>query len=155
MPIAKAALPSTFTVDFIILINQFGKYIQSVVEKTAGPRPQSIGEKDRGYRGTITTVTMSLNSAGNAANTGLISFWRTYIVPLDSKVSVDGVGTFNKTYKDAATWENYFFVLRTQLLGAVGGNASDPVIKAMDAVWSNILLISGKWVVISRRGPRS
>jgi hypothetical protein len=155
MAIDKTKLPPTFTVDFIILINQFGKYIQSVVEKTAGTRPNSIGVNDRGYRGTITTVTLSLNAAGNAANTGLISFWRTYIVPLDSKASVDGVGTFDKTYKDIATWNNYFFVLRTQLLGAVGGNSNDPIIKEMDAVWSNILLISGKWVVISKRGPKN
>ena len=154
MPIDKKALPPTFTNDFIILINQFGKYIESVVAKTAGPRPESRGVNDRGYRGTITTVTLTLNKAGDAANTGLISFWRTYIVPLNSTASIDGVATFNKTYKDAATWENYFFVLRTQLLGAVGGNANDPIIGAMDAVWSNILLISGKWVVISKPGPR-
>lgn len=148
MAIDKTKLPPTFTVDFITLINQFGKYIQSVVEQTAGPRPSFNGDPKNG---TIKTATLSLNDYGNKANTGLISFWRTYIVPLDKTVRADSVGTFDKTYKNIATWNNYFFILRTQLLVAVGGNPDDPIITAMDAVWSNILLISGTWVVTSTR----
>jgi hypothetical protein len=144
MPINTKDLQPTFTNDFIILINQFSKYIQNVVEKSAGPRPAGGGSrKDDRIR---TTVTLSLNAAGDAANTGLFSFWRKYIVPLNQKASPDGVSTFSKT-SDITTWNSYFFVLRTQLLGAVGGNPDDPIIKEMDSVWSNIILISGNWVV--------
>jgi hypothetical protein len=72
-------------------------------------------------------------------------------VPLNTTVKATDPGTFSKTYTNAATWENNFMTLRIQLLGAIGGNKNEPIIKELDSVWANILLISGRWVVNTQK----
>jgi len=140
-------VPVTLPADFLILLRQFSSYTKSIVESTAGPQPKQNVSKAGKYSKTETIVTMVLNEYGDKANNGLYSFWRSYIVPINPRVTANDPGSFDSTYKDANTWKNYFFTLRIQLLTAVGANSDDPVIKAMDDVWNNIRLISGQWVV--------
>lgn len=140
-------LPKTFFVDFTILLSQSSFYVRDKAIEVAGPKPSD--NSTFAYK------------TGALAGTLLFRYYNTYIKPYAQNYTSGGVpggtasyidanqSTFSKTYKDAATWANEFFVLRTQILGAVGGNSNDPAIKALDIVWLEFSRISGYWTKIA------
>jgi len=140
---------TSFPSNFIILVNLFSHYGES----TLGPKPTGYPTK-KVTRQDITTWQDVIpnrvsNNSWNNAGVALVGFWRQNIVPINPTANINQ-GTFNKVYQDDATFNNYFFILRTQLLGALNGSANDPLIKQMDAVWTKISAVKLQWIVVSR-----
>ena len=127
-------LPATFFVDFYTLVEQSNNYISAISTQNAGPKPlASKGEK------------VAFKFGSN--NSGLVKFWTTYIVPYNPK-NVDVVkdtGTFDKKYKDTATWQNNFFTIRTQMLGA---GLPGIVMNIFDGLWTSYSSAKGSWYIV-------
>jgi len=134
-------LPKTFVVDFAILLNQSSFYILDKCIAAAGPKPSA----DSTFVFTTGALSTSL----------LLNFFNTYISPLNASYRSLGTqafieknnSTFSKTYIDAATWQNEFFILRTQI---VGDPNDGPILEALDKIWKEISGISGRWVKIEK-----
>jgi hypothetical protein len=138
---ATKDLPGSFSLNVQILIEQSIKYSTGLGKASAGTEPPFLSKASRGYydnRGRYTLVV-----AGNTQ--AIASFQSWYNSYIKSAVAVPSgtIPTFDPVYKDTATWQNNFFIMRTQLVGVLPAGTLE--VSSLDDVWKNFQAITGKW----------
>jgi len=137
-------LPGSTVLDFKILLDSLSAYIQALALTSAGRKPQAPS-RSRDYRrfdalliirapGT-TQLTASMTAIYNTLK-GSIT------VQSSDRATLTATGVSTK-----AGWDNGFFIIRTQVLGA--GDAA--VIAQLDEFWTRLQAVKGSWKIIGNK----
>ncbi len=136
-------LPGSTVLNFKILLDQLSTYINAVGKERAGPKPTGSptidGRSSRG--GWSLGFGAGANKSVQLAQSQMTALYNA----LKGSITVQASdkATFDSTFKDTATWSNNFFIIRTQVVGAV--ESGDPILKAFDDLWNNLGTIRPSW----------
>jgi len=137
-------LPGSTVLDFKILLDQLTTYINAVGKERAGPKPTGSPTIDGRKSGKdswslgFSPVSYKSVQLAQSQMTALYNALKGSIT-----VQASDKATFDSTFKDTATWSNNFFIIRTQVVGAVA--SGDPILKAFDDLWNNLGTIRPSW----------
>lgn len=132
-------LPGSVALNILQLIKQAPAYVNALSLKTAGPKPR-LSRAKGGFNGERDTRT----PLGNPV--AALQSW--YDLNIKTKVTIGPTDspTIGSTFVSIADWENNFFVIRNQIVGAIDPG-EQPVITALDDVWKKFQAVTGKWAV--------
>ena len=139
-------LPGSTVLNFKILLDQLTTYINAKVKEKAGPKPTGTAYIDGRKLGKdswslgFDRLTFNVVQLAQSQMTSLYNSLKASI-----NVQATDSATFNSTFKDTATWENNFFIIRTQVVGAVLQQGNDPIVKAFDTLWNTLNKINAQW----------
>jgi len=133
-------LPGSTVLDFKILLDSLNAYIIAYARTSAGNEPQ---EPKRRSRDDFFRAYLNIQAPGTTQLTASITaIYNT----LKGSIAVQPSDQATLTAKGVSTkagWDNGFFVIRTQVLGA--GDAA--VIAQLDEFWTRLQAVKGKWVI--------
>ena len=138
-------LPGSTVLNFKILLDQLTTYINAVGKERAGPKPNREAIIDGRKAGKdswslgFSTVSYKSVQLAQSQMTALYNALKG-----STTVQASDSATFDSTFKDTATWSNNFFIIRTQVVGAVA--SGDPILKAFDDLWNNLGTIRPSWI---------
>jgi hypothetical protein len=137
-------LPGSTVLDFKILLDQLNTYITAVGKERAGPKPTGSPIID-GRRVSKADWTLGFSPVSYKSVQLAQSQMTSLYDSLKGSITVQASdkATFDSTFKDTATWSNNFFIIRTQVVGAVA--SGDPILKAFDDLWNNLGTIRPSW----------
>ena len=130
-------LPGSTVLNFKILLDQLNNYINAKFKQKAGNPPTGRSREEKGGKPWL------------YINQGKPPFAQSLMLSLydslksEIKVQPSDLETFNRTFTDTATWENNFFIIRTQVVGVVAGG--DPILKQFDDLWTKLTGIRAEW----------
>jgi hypothetical protein len=134
-------LPGSVALDILNLIAQAPRYVEAYASKSAGPRPsvRSYGNPYGPVSQRVRVISADLVVKGKPIPP-FISWYQSYIAP---NVKASGTATIGSTFTSISDWDNSFFKIRTSIVGVV--NTGDPVLTALDAVWTQFQNVNGRW----------
>jgi hypothetical protein len=134
-------LPGSVALDILNLIAQAPRYVEVYASRKAGPR-RSVTRYGNPYgpkSQRVTVISETLVVKGKPIPP-FISWYQSYIAP---NVKASGTATIGSTFISISDWDNSFFKIRTSIVSVV--NTGDPVLTALDAVWTQFQNVNGRW----------
>lgn len=121
-------LPPSAILNFKILLDQLPTYVYNLAIKSAGVDKNKFAS--------------SLSTTQKTGRPVAIQMQELYSSLQGIASTASATATFDKTYKDTATWANNFFIIRTQIVGVA---PQDPILLRFDELWTSLQSITGKW----------
>ena len=134
-------LPGSMALDILNLIAQAPRYVEAYASKDAGPR-RSVTRYGNPYGPKSQRVTVSSEKliVKGKPIPPFVSWYQSYIAP---NVKASGTATIGSQFISISNWDNSFFTIRTIIAGVV--NTGNPVLTALDSVWTQFQNVQGRW----------
>ena len=148
-------LPGSTVLDFKILLDSLDAYIKAFALTSAGKEPpeRRVENRSRGGRLLSVGTTRSLLTIQAPGTTQLTASMTAIYNTLKGSITVTASDRATLTATGVSTkegWDNGFFIIRTQVLGA--GDAA--VIAQLDEFWTRLQAVKGRWNIIGAKGTK-
>jgi hypothetical protein len=135
-------LPGSTVLDFKILLDGLRNYIIAAAQTSAGPRssaPPLPARREKNAR----WINQGVGTAPPSVNKQLTDSMTAIYNTLKGSITVQASDLATLTATGVSTkagWDNGFFVIRTQVLGA-----DATIIAQLDEFWTRLQAVKGRW----------